>query len=91
MAKKKKTESPNKLEIEVTSITVNIGKTSHIRVYVDGKEVSIPVDESLFMDWKHFFLDKRNTSDQKARFAILMKVVNAAYKKGLRDRTEKKV
>ena len=75
----------NQVKITVTEITVTTGKQKEIMVYVDGKKVFIPVDESVYAYFKDQFLRKNPTTMQKHRFITIMSVIRAAYLKGISD------
>lgn len=72
-------------KISVTEITILTGKTKGFRVDVDGKSVTIPVDESVFVNYQNQFYRVNPTTAQRQKFATLMSLMRAAYKKGLKD------
>jgi hypothetical protein len=57
-----------------------VKKQKPIKVTIDGKRVSVYVDEQTFTNFVNQF--KANTKDQKDRKSTLMKIVTAAYKQG---------
>jgi hypothetical protein len=71
--------------ISVTEITVLSGKTKGFKLTVDGEDVTIPVDESLFTNYMNQFHRENPTAQQRRKFATLLNLMRQAYKKGLRD------
>lgn len=77
---------PDKVHVSITEVTTLVGKTKGFRLSVDGHEVTIPVDEALFAHYHdQFYRENGGTPQQKKRFATLMNLMRAAYKKGLAD------
>jgi len=77
------------INISVFSASFESGKNKFIRVKVDGKEVSIPVDETVYAYFQEQFLRKNPTPLQEKRFATIMNVLRAAYLKGIEDGRKK--
>lgn len=71
--------------VSITEVTLTSGKTKYVRVKVDGQEIQIPVDETLYTEWRDQFHRPTPTLHQRKRFTILMNLIRAAYEKGLSD------
>lgn len=67
------------------------GKTAdekkHILLKVDGKEVRIPVSGQLYEHWQKQVASPNATSEPKRNSELLMQVLLAAYRQGLKDAT----
>jgi len=75
-----------KITLSVAEVSITGGRKKTIRINVDGRDVGIPVDDSIYAYWKEQFFRNNPTPQQKKRFATMMNVVRAAYIKGLVDR-----
>ena len=73
------------INVSVFQASFGDGKQKHVRVRIDGKEVQIPVDESVYAYFHEQFLRKTPTPLQEKRFATVMNVLRAAYLKGVQD------
>lgn len=71
--------------ISITEVTVLAGKTKGFKLDVDGKQVTIPIDEELFANYQNQFWRPSPTTQQRKKFGTLMSLLRAAYKKGLTD------
>lgn len=77
--------SKDEVTVSITEITLTTGRKKNIRVTVDDKVVNIPVDEAVYAYFHEQFFRSNPTSLQSKRFATLMNMLRAAYKKGLSD------
>lgn len=75
----------NETKISITEITILTGKTKGFRIDVDGETVTIPVDESVFVNYQNQFYRANPTPAQRQKFATLMSLMRAAYKQGLKE------
>jgi hypothetical protein len=73
------------LTVNITEVTIGVGKTKSIKLNVNGKDISIPVDEAVNAYFYAQFWRENPTPLQKKRFATLMNVLRAAYLKGVSD------
>lgn len=69
----------------MTEITFISGKKKNVRVNIDGNNVNVPVDESVFAYFDEQFLRDNPTQLQRKRFSTIMNVLREAYKKGFSD------
>ena len=70
----------------ITEVTLSTGKrTARIRLNIDDQSVEIPVTPEIKTHFFEQFWRKNPTPLQKRRFATVMNLVRAAYRKGLRD------
>ena len=71
--------------INVTEVTIVPGKKKNIKVNIDGINVYIPVDESVYAYFQEQF-SRTNPSDiQRKKFATVKNLLRAAYLKGQSD------
>ena len=75
--------------ISVTEITVRTGRTKAFRFDLDGTQVTIPIDETVFTNYQNQFYRQNPTPAQRKKFATLMALVRSAYTQGLADGVEK--
>ncbi len=85
MATKKKSATPRNVTFSITEVTIHTGKTASLRFRVDGEEVTVNVPAELKAYFSEQFVRPNPTSAQKKRYATLMKLLEAAYKKGRED------
>ena len=71
--------------ISITEVTIQSGKTAHIRFELDGKVIRVPIDATIKAYFDSQFVRPNPTSQQRQRFGTLMNLLRAAYKKGLAD------
>ena len=71
--------------ISLTEITVRTGKTKAFKFDLDDTQVTIPVDDTVFTNYQNQFYRENPTPAQRRKFATLMSLVRAAYKKGVAD------
>ncbi|HEX2837320.1 MAG TPA: hypothetical protein VHN77_04235 [Phycisphaerales bacterium] len=74
--------SSKSVTVSITEVTVISGKSSTIRVMVDGKQVSIPVPAETMAYFNAQFSRPKPTSEQKKKYATIMNLLAAAYKAG---------
>lgn len=79
MATKKETH------ISITEIVILTGKKKSFAIDINGKRVSIPINESLFANYLNQFSRPNPTLQQRQRFSTLMNLIRAAYTQGLID------
>lgn len=72
--------------INAYSVTVTSGKTKNLNIDIDGKKVSIPVDEEIFAYFMAQFYRENPSPLQRKRFATVMNLIRAAYIKGRSDK-----
>ena len=80
MAKKK--AAPQSVTFSITEVTFETGKTAKLRFRVDGQEVVVDVAADLKAYFTEQFVRPNPTAAQKKRYATLMRLLEAAYKKG---------
>lgn len=73
------------VKVSITEMTIISGKTKYIKITVNGQEIKIPVDESVYAYFAEQFSRPNPTALQKKRFATVMNLLRAAYLKGLSD------
>jgi len=61
------------------------GRPKSIRLTVDGADVRIPVDGTVYAYWDQQYVRTNPTRHQKQRYATLTNLLRAAYKKGRED------
>lgn len=69
----------------VTEVTVVSGKTSKIKVKIDGKDVAITVPSDVKAHFDEQFSRPNPTHQQKKKYATLMSLMRAAYLQGQED------
>lgn len=70
----------------ITEVTVSAErKSTFIRLNIDGEKVKTPVTPEVRTHFFEQFWREKPTPHQKRRFATLMNLVRAAYRKGQRD------
>ncbi len=69
----------------VSEVTISQGRKKSIRINVDGQNVNIPVDESIYAYFKEQFLRTNPTDGQRKKFGTIMNVLRSAYLKGVGD------
>lgn len=69
----------------VAEVSFNDGPKKNIKINVDGRNVNIPVDDSVFAYFREQFWRENPTAKQKQRFATVVNVLRAAYQKGYAD------
>lgn len=74
------------ISISAYSVTVTNGKMKNLSVDIDGKKVSIPVDEEIFAYFMSQFYRDNPSPLQKKKFATVMNLIRAAYIKGKHDK-----
>ncbi len=82
-----------KREIRVTEVTITEGAAARqatIHVIIDDRKIEIPVAPEVRAHWEEQFFRANPTPPQKKRWATLMNVVRAAYKKGRDDAAKEK-
>ncbi|MFH1830173.1 MAG: hypothetical protein ABH871_05300 [Pseudomonadota bacterium] len=75
----------NKVNIEISEVTILEGKSKTIDVKVNDKVVHVPMDKAVYAYFKEQFLRKNPTAQQRKKFATIMNVLRSAYIKGLSD------
>jgi hypothetical protein len=75
--------------ISITEITVSTGKKKVFKLQVDGKTVSIPVDDEVFAHYKDQLWRESPSKKQRNVFATVMNLMRAAYLKGCEDAKNK--
>lgn len=76
--------------ISVTEVTVLAGKKKGFKLNVNGKNITVPVDDALFAHYQNQIWRENPTPKQKRTFATVMSLMRAAYLKGLEDGKNKK-
>lgn len=71
--------------ISVAEISFDEGPKQNIKINIDGKNVRIPVDASVFAYFREQFWREHPTGPQRRRFATMTNVTRAAYLKGYAD------
>ena len=71
--------------INLTELTITGGKKKNIRINVDGRNVHIPVDDTVYAYFNGQFIRTNPTQKQKQRFATITNVMRSAYLKGIAD------
>lgn len=74
-----------KISVRVFEASIESGKTKDIRVNIDGNDVRIPVDETVYAYFNEQFLRSNPTALQRKKFATILNVLRAAYLKGRKD------
>lgn len=68
------------------AVTVVLGADKFLKLKLDDThEVNIPVSDETWTYFKSFFKRDNPSSLQKQKYATIMKMVHAAYLKGLED------
>ena len=75
MAEKKTTYS-------ISEVTITTGKTSTIRVDIDGQNVSISVPVEVKADFDNQFSRSTPSALQRKKYATIMRLLRAAFKAG---------
>jgi hypothetical protein len=75
----------NDVRMSITEVTIHTGKTKTFKLDIDGANVSIPVDDALFVNYQNQFYRPNPTPQQRVRFATLLNLMRAAYEQGKRD------
>lgn len=75
----------HKVTYSITEITVTTGRTATIEFRVNGKPVTIEVPADLKAFFTEQFSRPNPTANQKRRYATLMRLLEAAYCKGIED------
>ena len=75
----------DEIHISITEVVVLTGKTKGFKLNIDGAQVTIPVDEAMFVNYQNQFYREKPTPDQKKRYLTLLSLMRAAYKKGVAD------
>lgn len=75
----------SEVRYSVTEVTVSKGKQATIKVNIDGVDVRIPVAPEVRAYFQDQFVRDSPSALQRKKFATLMHVIRAAYKKGLAD------
>jgi hypothetical protein len=71
--------------ISITEVTISTGKKQKIfKLVVDGKTISIPVDNEIFAHYKDQLWRENPSKAQRDRFATVMNLMRAAYLKRVR-------
>ena len=71
--------------VSITEVTVLTGKKKAFKLNVDGKTISIPVDENVFAHYKDQFVREAPSQKQRNVFGTLMNLMRAAYLQGRED------
>jgi hypothetical protein len=71
--------------ISITEVTVLSGRKKAFKLEVEGRMVSIPVDEKLFAHYKDQLWREHPSRKQKDVFATVMNLMQAAYLQGCED------
>ncbi len=74
-----------KVTYSIAEITVTTGRTATIEFRVNGKPVTLEVPAELKAFFTEQFSRPNPTALQKRRYATLMRLLGAAYSKGLAD------
>jgi hypothetical protein len=74
--------------ISITEVTILTGRKKAFKIDINGSQVSIPVDESLFTNYLNQFSRPNPTVQQKQRFLTLMNLIRAAYIQGQKDASQ---
>jgi len=69
----------------ITELTVPSGNKRELMLYVDGFDLTIPVDEALFAHYRNQFARKCTTEKHRRAFATLLRLMRAACLKGHDD------
>jgi len=75
----------DEVHISITEIVTLTGKSKGFKLNVDGRDVTIPVDEAVFAHYMNQFYRETPTAPQKQRFSTLLNLMRAAYKKGFAE------
>ena len=78
-------DKPTEMTFQFTEITFVTGRTKDFKLSIDGQQVNIPVPEDIFAHLQNQFMSKKTTPQQKQRYATMINLVRAAYKKGFAD------
>ena len=71
--------------ISVAEFSFSTGPKKSIKINIDGKDVGVPIDQSVYAYFSEQFLRENPTPRQRQRFATIMNVARAAYQKGYVD------
>ncbi len=74
-----------KVTVNITEVTFSTGKPAFIEVNIDEKPVRIPVTAEVKAYFKEQFVRQNPTPAQRKKFATVMNLLRAAYKKGKED------
>ncbi len=78
--------SKEQIKVRIAEVTVTAaGRKKNIKVNIDGTDVLIPIDETVFAYFHEQFLRDNPTPLQRKRFATIMNVIREAYLKGVAD------
>ena len=75
----------DKITFTIAEVTIESGKTATVNFDLDGKHIRIPVDEDVKAYFNDQFVRPKPTKLQSKRFATVMNILRAAYRKGLED------
>jgi len=73
------------VHIQITEVTVLKGTTKGFVLDVEGKKITIPVDEAIFANYMDQFYRVNPTSLQRNKFATLLSHMRAAYRRDVSD------
>ena len=71
-----------KTTYSISEVTIITGKTSAIRVDIDGQKVSISVPAEVKADFDNQFSRATPTALQRKKYATIMRLLRAAFKAG---------
>jgi len=69
----------------ITEVTITTGKTATIQFRVNGVPVTVSVPADLKAYFTEQFSRPNPTANQKRRYATVMRLLEAAYTKGVED------
>lgn len=77
--------SKEQVKVSVTEVTITSEKKKNIRIPVDGTDILIPVDETVYAYFHEQFLRENPTPLQRKRYATITNILREAYLKGVKD------
>jgi hypothetical protein len=71
--------------VSITAVTILSGKKKPFKLEVNGKSVSVPIDDAIFAHYKEQFCRQNLSAPQKNRLSTLKNLMRAAYVQGCAD------